>query len=54
MVCTKERAEAIFRIQRKMKVNDWIIDGTNTGTDTGADKATAPQKRTRPGKVSSK
>jgi hypothetical protein len=54
MVCTEERAEAIFRIQRKMKVNDWTIDGTNTGADTGADKAKAPQKRTRPGKVSSK
>jgi hypothetical protein len=54
MVCTEERAKAIFRIQRKMKVNDWTIDGTNTGADTGADKAKAPSTRTKSGGRSSK
>ena len=54
MVCTKERAEAIFRIQRKMRVNDWKIDDSNTGTDTKSDRAKAPSTRIKSGGRSSK
>jgi hypothetical protein len=54
MVCTKERAEAIFRIQRKMKVNDWKIDDSNIGTDTKSDRAKASSTRIKQGNRSSK
>lgn len=46
--CSEERAAAILRIQRKMRVNDWQIKkDVNTGTDTGTDKTATTQKRTR-------
>lgn len=53
MVVSEERAAAIFRIQRKMRVNDWKIDDSNRGTNKKADRGEASPKRVRQGKVSS-
>jgi hypothetical protein len=54
--CSEERAEAILKVQRQMRVNDWQLkeENADTRTDTGLNKDKAAQARTRPGKGSSK
>ena len=54
--CSEERAAAILRIQKQMRVNDWQIkqDGINTGADTGPLRKETSQKRTRQSHSSSK
>jgi protein subunit release factor B len=55
MECSEERAAAIFRIQRKMKVNDWkLYQDADTGRDTNTNRTKATPKGTGSGKVSSK
>jgi len=55
MECSPERAAAILRIQKQMRVNDWQIkEDVITGTDKDTDRTATAQKRTRSRNSSSK